>query len=111
MVGIVVKINNYTLEPLSTRELEVYINSNGCVNAMTVSRLEYLGLVFGGRNNTYGYVSWAVSKSLLEELYALMTNTFKGDLESKQFAWAFFYNCAKSSDFAKECYDRFRNPA
>ena len=106
------KINDYNLEPLTPEELFRYIaNNSNCVNAMTVSRLEYLGLVFGGRNNTYGYVSWAVSKSLLEELYALMTNTFKGDLESKQFAWAFFYNCAKSSDFAKECYDRFRNPA
>ena len=110
MAGILVKINNYTLEPLSTRELEVYINSNGCVSAITTCKLEYLGLVINGKVNDYGYVSWAVPKELIQVLYSLMSGTFKGDWESKHFAWEFFYRCALSAEYAKECYDRFRNP-
>ena len=105
------KINDYTLKPLSIKELGDYINSTGCVDAITTCKLEYLGLVMNGQENVYGYVSWAVPKELMRALQNLMNNTFEGNAESRQFAWKFFYQCALNAEYAKECYDQFRNPA
>lgn len=102
------KINDsYDLKPLAADELTDYLSQNGNgINVVFSMKLEYLGLLFGGTENVYGYVSYKVPNEFLVQLSQLLNGKFEGNQESSKNAWQIFWNIAyaKSPEYCEECY-------